>query len=316
MDNERLETHKLMNMLQSVILMAAMAGLLGMIGWLVGGGTGIFMALVITVFSILFSPSLSPRLVLRMYRARPFNQYTAPALYFTVQQLSQRAGLPAPPSLYYIPSTIINAFTIGIGNNAALVMTDGLLRSLNPRELNAVLAHEICHIRNNDTWFMGLADLFSRMTHAFSLMGQILLLINLPLYIYTDMSISWLTVLLLIFAPAISVLIQLALSRTREYDADLDGARISGDPEGLAMALAKIEQYQGGIFERIFFPGKGMPDQQSILRTHPPTEERIRRLRELVPQRVAGGYSELNPLQDHFPEITQRPRWHINGLWY
>lgn len=316
MDNERLESRKLKNLLQSVILMAAMAALLGLIGWLVAGGTGIFMALVIAVFSVLFSPSLSPRLVLRMYRARELDQYSAPPLYFTVQELSQRAGLPQAPMLYYIPSSIINAFTIGIGNNAALAMTDGLLRNLNPRELNGVLAHEICHIRNNDTWFMGLADLFSRMTHAFSLMGQLLLLINLPLILYTDMSISWLTVLLLIFAPTISILIQLAISRTREYEADLDGARISGDPEGLAMALARIEQYQGGIFERIFFPGRGMPDQQSIFRTHPPTEERIRRLRELVPRSVRGGLADLNPLHDYFPEITHRPRWHINGLWY
>jgi heat shock protein HtpX len=133
---------------------------------------------------------------------------------------------------------------------------------------------------------------------------------------------SFLMVLLLLAAPTITSLLQLALSRTREYDADLGAVELTGDPQALASALNKLEQRQGSWLERIFMPGRRQPDP-AILRTHPPTAERIRRLLSLVPQlqrppqtpplsaatRSSGFMADLPPL-------TRRPRWHMNGLWF
>ncbi|NOZ37230.1 MAG: M48 family metalloprotease, partial [Gammaproteobacteria bacterium] len=187
------------------------------------------------------------------------------------------------------------------------------------RETIGVLAHEISHIQNNDMWVMGIADMFSRLTSMLSLFGQLLLLLNLPLIIFSAVSINWMAILILIFAPSLSALAQLGLSRTREYDADLNAARLTGDPEGLARALLKIERQQGSFMERIFLPGRRIPDP-SLLRTHPPTDERVRRLMEL---RHDSAVASMNlPARGFMPDAflehsAQRPpRWHINGLWH
>ena len=137
-------------------------------------------------------------------------------------------------------------------------------------------------MRNNDLWVMGLANMFSRST-SLLLLGPFLLLLNLPLILFSQGMLSWWAILLLIFAPNLSALAQVALSRTREYDADLNAARLTGDPEGLADALAKIERLQGGWLEQILLPGRRVPEP-SLPRTHPDTEERIARLMALNPQ--------------------------------
>ncbi|RMG33662.1 MAG: peptidase M48, partial [Gammaproteobacteria bacterium] len=125
--------------------------------------------------------------------------------------------------------------------------------------------------------------------------------------------------LLLIFAPTLSALAQLALSRTREFDADLNAARLTGDPDGLASALAKIEQLQGNWMERIFLPGRRVPEP-SLLRTHPETSERIRRLMELKAE-MGGGrpqYVDRGPvhLEGLGGPVERPPRWHVSGLWH
>lgn len=277
METTWLWRRKLKHALQSLLLIAVMALLVGVLGWLLAGPAGLILPVVALIMSLLLSPALSPGLILRLINARPLPGDAA--LYRTVGTLAERAGLPTVPMLYYIANPMLNAFTLGNSRNAAIAVTDGLLRALDARELQAVLAHEISHIRNNDIWIMGLAELFSRITAVFSLTGQLLLLINLPLLLLTDMTINWLTILLLLFAPGFSVLIQLALSRLREYDADMEGAALCGDPLALASALDKIERSQGGMFERLFWPRRSEP---SMLRTHPRTAERIRRLRAMA----------------------------------
>jgi heat shock protein HtpX len=215
---------------------------------------------------------------------------------------------------------MLNAFAVGAPNQAAIAVTDGLLRNLTLREVAGVLAHEISHVRSNDLWVMGLADLFSRATSLMSLMGQFLLLLNIPLLLFGQAAINWFVVLLLIFAPNLSALAQLALSRTREYDADLNAARLTGDPEGLARALQKIEHVQGGWLERIFMPGRRVPEP-SLLRTHPQTDERISRL--LALRRQVPRFQE-RILVDSTPDLTsilgrpvvRLPGWHISGLWH
>lgn len=312
--------HAWRNRLQSLLLLAGMAGFLALLGWLLWGGDGLFMLIVIGLLGVLINPAISPRLVMRLYGASPIDYRQAPALGAALSELAERARLPARPELYYVPSRMLNAFAVGSREQSAVAVTDGLLRQLNLREAVGVLAHEISHISSNDLWVMGLADMFSRATSVLSLVGLLLLAVNLPLVLLGGASINWLAIALLVFAPSISALAQLALSRTREYDADLNAARLTGDPESLARALAKIEHAQGGLWERILMPGRRVPEP-SPLRSHPETRERIERLMALKPgvppaMVLPGGWTELD-LRSAFGEpVVRPPRWHISGLWH
>ncbi len=315
--------HALLNQLQTLLLLAVMGLFLAALGWLLWGSDGVVMLTFAGVVATLLNPGVSPRLVMRLYRATPLSPQQAPRLHQALEVLARRAGLPATPRLYYVPSSMVNAFAVGRPDQAAVAVTDGLLHTLDLRETVGVLAHEVSHIRSNDMWVMGLADLFSRLTSTLSLFGQFLLLLNLPLILFGQVGVSWLAIALLIFAPTLSTLAQLGLSRTREYDADLNAARLTGDPEGLARALLKIERVQGGWMERIFLPGRRLPEP-SLLRTHPPTEERVARLRELQlgdderfePLELPGGLSRRPVEEDFGAPLRRPPRWHISGLWH
>ena len=316
------EARKSENLLQSLMLIAGMIALMCALGWFLAGVAGLIGLAAAWLVATFLGPQVSPQLLLRMYRARPLSRGEAPALLAVVTELSRRAGLSCIPALYYIPSRVVNAFSLGRCAAAVIGVTDGLLRTLSMRELAGVLAHEISHIGNNDVWVMGLADMVSRTTTALSWFGQLLLFINLPLLLLGQGTVPWLFVALLIFAPALSTLLQLALARTREYEADLEAARITGDPRGLASALAKLEVMDGSILRRIFFPGRREPDP-SLLRTHPPTEERIRRLLEVEADELAGVPEELAFTDQAFfapehapPVVIRVPSWHITGLWH
>ncbi len=317
MDPALWQQHALANRLQSLLLLALMAGFTALVGWLLWGPDGLVAVLVSVSMLLLLNPALSPRLLMRMYGAQRLTREQAPRLVAMVEALSRRAGLPRAPELYYIPSNLINAFSAGRQDDAVIAVSDGLLKVLDERELTAVLAHEVSHIRSDDTWVMGVADLFSRLTSVLSLFGQLLLLINLPLLLLSNVHINWLAILLLVAAPTLSALAQLGLSRTREYDADLNAVRLTGDPDALASALVKIDRYSGAFLEQILFPGRGLPEP-SWLRTHPATEERVARIMSLKPE-----VEPLLPKGRHsggpgvFPAVQgSSPRWHLNGLWY
>ncbi len=173
---------------------------------------------------------------------------------------------------------------MGSPEDSTICVTDGLLEILDGRELAGVLAHEIGHIAHRDLWIMGLADVMSRLVSLASWVGQFLLFLNLPLVMAGMVHVPWSVVVLLIFAPTLMALVQLGLSRTREYDADRAAAELTGDPDGLVRALVKLDRLTGRFWEEIFLPGRRIPDP-SLLRTHPPTESRVRRLRELDPNR-------------------------------
>jgi len=313
--------HAWRNRLQSLLLLLIMAGFLALLGWLLWGVDGLFVLVSVGVVSVVVNPAISPWLVMRMYGARQLAHHEAPVLCGVLSELSGRAGLASRPGLFYVPSRMLNAFAVGSREQSAIAVTDGLLRQLEMSELVGVLAHEISHIRNNDLWVMSLADLFSRATSLLSLFGQFLMLLNLPLILFSQATINWWAILLLIFAPSLSALAQLALSRTREYDADLNAVSLTGNPDGLARALAKIERVQGGWLERIFLPGRRLPEP-SLLRTHPETEERIARLMALKPKFSGGAYPQLSMVRG--PDIDalfgarvrRSPRWHVSGLWY
>jgi heat shock protein HtpX len=185
------------------------------------------------------------------------------------------------------------------------------------RELAGVLAHELMHIVNQDTRLMAFADLASRITEFLSMAGQLLLLINLPLLLFGQTTLPWIPILLMLAAPTLSALAQLALSRSREYEADLGAAQLTEDPMGLASALNKLESPRHRLLERLLHPGPRIPDP-SLLRTHPPTDERVERLMALTHRDSATADMDLSPrdirrLLAHNP---YRPRWHRNGMWY
>jgi len=319
LNKDEVVKNKLVNFLHTVLLFSVLLTLMVFSGYLLAGSAGVLWAVIAGFFFLFFSPSLSPQLILKMYRASIISIHDAPRLYHIIEELAHRAELPELPRLYYVPSNIMNAFSVGRKGNAAIGVTDGLLRRLDMRELTGVLAHEISHIRNNDMRVMGFADIISRITGLFSNVGQVLLFLNIPLIIIGAVSISWPAIFLLIMAPALSGLMQLAISRTREFDADLDAARLTGDPAGLASALQRMDYYESGIFERIFFPGRSDPNP-SLLRTHPKTQDRVKRLLQLRQERRLEFVPE--PEENFlFPpvmlQISRNPRWRrLSGLWY
>ncbi|WP_305046661.1 zinc metalloprotease HtpX [Geoalkalibacter sp.] len=310
--------HALINRLHTLALLLFLGGYLALLGWLLWGKSGLIWLLLLGGLFALFSPAASPHLVMRLYRARPLGTGEAPQLYRLTHELSRRAGLATPPRLYYLPTAMVNAFAVGTRRHAALGLTSGLLGTLDRRELTGVLAHEISHIRNNDIRVMSLADMATRLTSILSTTGQILLLVYLPMFLFTDMRINWMVVWILLFAPQLSALTQLGLSRVREYQADLFAAELTGDPEGLARALIKLERSQRSLWQ-VLFPGYRIPEP-SLLRTHPATEERVRRLMQLAHSSRSSVNEPFDEGADLWlePVSPQRklPRWHINGLWH
>lgn len=317
-DAERRRQHKRRNILHSGLLLGGMAALVFMSAWSLWGPGIAFWAMIGGLVGFAFSPSLAPELVMRAYRAQPVDRLSFPDAAALVERLSSRAGLTVPPRLYLLPSSTLNAFAAGHRDRAVIAVTDGLLRRLDWREFAAVLAHEISHVRNNDLWLMGLADMLSRLTSLMATIGLFLAALSLPLWLFGQATVPLATLLILILAPIVGSLLQLALSRAREFDADLEAATITRDPAGLASALHKLERYQGRYWEEILLPGRRMPEP-SILRTHPPTEERVARLMSLygeaeAPVLPAGRLAEMLPRG--FMAIDARPRFHASGYWY
>lgn len=305
--------HRLRNALSTLALVLGMASLMGLAGWLLAGPPGVWWAAGLTVLALALTPRLSPRFVLRLYSARPLPRAAAPGLFGLAEALARRAGLPRAPQLFYIPSPAPNAFTVGAGGDVAMALTDGLLRSLDGRELAAVLAHETAHAAGGDLALMNLADVISRVTAALSMAGQFLLVLNLPLLLLGAAPVSWPLVLALVLAPGASALLQLALSRTREFSADAEAARLTGDPLALAAALGKMERFESGFWSRLLLPGNRSP-HPSLLRTHPAHAERIARLKDLAvdPRQQA----PAGPVSLPFPPPRRAPRWRIGGFWY
>lgn len=284
-DGEARRRAKRRNLLHSCVLLVGMVALLVGITWLVLGFELALWALAGWAIALVLSPKVSPGMVLRLYRGRALSPAAFPEGYELIEELCRRAGVSRPPLLYYIPSNMLSAFTLGRRGDVAIAVTDGMLRTLTLRELAGVLAHEISHVANNDLWVMNLADGISRLTGLLAYFGFFLFLFALPLLLLTGNGAPLLISIILVFAPTAMALLQLALSRAREYEADLDAAALTHDPEGLASALAKLERYQARLWEQLFLPGRGMPDP-SLLRTHPRTGDRIERLLALAPKKI------------------------------
>ncbi|WP_043739451.1 zinc metalloprotease HtpX [Thioalkalivibrio nitratireducens] len=318
MDRAELSRHRLGNGVQTVLLLLGLMGLLGVIGTLIGGPWYGLVAMALVVLLYLFHPVVPPALILRLYRASRLQPRHAPALNEVLHELARRAELPSVPALYYLPIPLMNAFSVGDRREAAIALSDGLLQRLTLREIVAVLGHEVSHIAHNDLRTMTFADLSSRVTGLLSLLGLFLLAVNLPLVVLGGATISWMAIALLVFAPTLSALLQLGLARSREYQADLGAVALTGDPKGLALALARLEQAQGALWEQVLLPGRRVPEP-SWLRTHPPTEQRIARLMALESRSERYPRSALAGAYDPrtLPRTGVRgPRWRIGGLWF
>ena len=308
--------HKLRNLLHTWLLAGGGVLLLVATATALLGPDGVLWALVLGGISLLTATGVSPQMVLRMYGARPIHAAEFPQGWAVLHELAEKAGLPAVPRLHYVPSRVLNAFAVGRPDNAAVAVTDGLIRGLTLRQLRSVLAHEISHIRNGDLRVMALADVVSRMTGMMSAVGLFMLFLNLPYLAAERVPVPWAGILLLMAAPTLGSLLQLALSRAREYEADFDAAGLTGDPEGLASALMLLERRQGALWE-LAMPGVRIPDP-SLLRSHPRTEARVARLMALD-----GKPGRLPEVDDPRPRIGRSivpvirgPRRRATGLWF
>ena len=275
--------NKLVYAFKTCFFMGLILSVLGLTGWLLAGGFGALAALGLGVFFLLFaSEALSSSLVMRLYGASPLDYAEAPGLYRILENLSRRASLAVLPRLYFLDSPEPNAFAVGRGGEAGIALSRGLLSRLERDEVAGVLAHEISHLAADDGRLLSMADSLRRLTRVLSFAGQIGLLIFLPVLLFRGESPSLLAFLLLAVSPGLSYLLLLSLTRTREYEADANAALLTGDPLALARALRKIS-YEPRTLLDIFFPSRGRSAEiPEALRTHPNTEERIRRLNEMA----------------------------------
>ncbi len=277
------------NLLKTAVLMAAITALFMAIGAMIGGRAGMTIALLLALGMNFFSYWFSDKMVLRMYNAREVDASTAPQFYRMVQELAQRAELPMP-RVYLIDEQAPNAFATGRDpEHAAVAATTGILRVLSERELRGVMAHELAHVKHRDILISTISA---------TMAGAISMLANFAMFFggrdengRPANPLAGLAVALL--APLAASLIQMAISRAREFEADRGGAEISGDPQSLASALDKIHRYAQGI---PLGPAEAHPETAQMMimnplsgsglaglfSTHPPTEERIARLMELA----------------------------------
>lgn len=313
------------NLAQAGLLLLSVLVLVAVPTVLLWGTAGLFVAGALALLVWPVSLSLPPEAVMRLYQAMPVPRDES-QLSSLVDVLSFRAELPRRPDLYVIPSMTLNAFAAGSRERPAIAVTEGLLRRLSLAETAGVLAHEMAHIRNNDLLVLGLADVVTRVLQLMSYAALGLALFNVFATVTGGDPISWWAVLLLYLAPALFSLVQLALSRAREFEADRIAAALTGDPEALASAVRRLETYTGHFWEDLMLPvpGRRVP-HPSLLRSHPETEERVRRLLAL------DGAPEADEAVRHAPLVIveqpmfslvgygpgdMRPRYRWPGLWF
>lgn len=280
------------NLFKTAVLMAAIVALFGAIGAMLGGASGMLLALAFAAAMNVWAYWNSADMVLRMYNAQEVDESSAPHFYRMIRDLTQRAGLPMP-RVYIIDEAQPNAFATGRNpEHAAVAATSGILRMLSERELRGVMAHELAHVRHRDILISTISA---------TMAGAISALANFAMFFggrgedgRPANPIAGILVALL--APLAAALIQMAISRSREFEADRGGAEICGDPRALADALAKIERYAQGLSLPVAeahpetaqmmiinpLAGDGL---SGLFRTHPATAERIARLMSMISNR-------------------------------
>ena len=281
-----------MNTIKTVIFMSVLTVLVVLAGNLIGGQTGMFFAFLFAVVMNFGSYWFSDKIVLKMYGAVEIDRSQSPFLFDMVERLAQKAQIPMP-KLYVINDATPNAFATGRNpNHAAVAVTSGITGLLSNSELEGVIAHELAHIKNRDILIGAVASTFA---------GAITMLANMAQWAMIfggrddeDNSLIG-SLVLIIVAPIAATMLQLAISRSREYIADASGAKISGNPLGLASALQKLSGYNsqksvdaaGPATAHMFIVnplrGGGIT---KLFSTHPPIEERVKKLQEIAAGRA------------------------------
>ncbi|MEN2977042.1 zinc metalloprotease HtpX [Tistrella bauzanensis] len=294
-----------MNHIRTALLLAAMTGLFMAVGYLIGGGGGMMVALAIAVVMNGVAWWNADKMVLRMYGARPVDQRSAPDLHAMVARLAANAGLPMP-TLYIIDEAQPNAFATGRSpEKGAVAVTRGLLQALSPDEVAGVVAHELAHIRNRDTLIMTVTSVIA---------GAIAMLANFAFFFGGSRdengngnALGFVGVLLVsLLAPFAAALVQMAISRSREYEADRIGADICGRPDWLASALERLEYASRRVVNghaehnpasaNLFIVNPLKSNAiDSMFRTHPTTADRVARLRAMVPGAGAARTATATP---------------------
>ena len=285
-----------MNYLRTAILLAGLTALFMAVGYLIGGGTGMMIALVIAAATNLFSYWNSDKLVLSMHQAQEVDEQSAPEFVAIVRELAQRADLPMP-RVYLMDSAQPNAFATGRNpQHAAVCATTGLLNTLNRDEVAGVIGHELGHVRNHDTLTMTIT---ATIAGAISMLAQLGMFFGRRRDNNSGLGIVG-SLLMLVLAPLAAMIVQMAISRTREYAADNLGARISGQPDALASALVKISSVAetvpndtagshpatAPLFIVNPLSGHGV---DNLFSTHPSTENRVAALDRLSREMGLGG---------------------------
>ena len=282
-----------MNNVKTVVLLGSLTGLLMLIGGYFGGRNGIVIAFLFAMVLNFGSYWFSDRIVLKMYRAREVTEADAPDLYSLVKNLALRAGLPMP-RLYVIPGNTPNAFATGRNeHHAAVAVTEGILGLLNRDELEGVLSHELTHIKNHDILIGSIAATIAGAIMMLASMARWAAIFGIGRDDDDEGGGMIGLIVMAILAPIAATVIQMAISRSREYLADEGGARISGKPFGLASALEKlsysskntpvtINPSTAHLFIVKPFSGRSV---MNLFSTHPPIEKRVERLRRMRPDR-------------------------------
>jgi heat shock protein HtpX len=280
------------NTIKTALLLGALTGLLMLIGGLIGGRGGVYIAFIFALILNFGSYWFSDKIVLKMYRAQEVSESYAPDLFNIVRNLALKAGLPMP-KIFIIPEETPNAFATGRNENHAVVaVTDGILRLLSKEELEGVIAHELSHIKNKDMLISSIAATIAGAIVMLAHMAQWAAIFGGGRNDDEDSGGGIVGLIAMaILAPLAATVIQMALSRSREYIADASGARITKNPYGLASALEKLTRASQVIpmnanpsTAHLFIvnplTGKSL---MHIFSTHPPLEERIARLRSMKP---------------------------------
>ncbi len=294
------------NIIQFWLLLLLMAGYCyALASWVLGANIALVILLVMLLL-LSFNPLVSPALLLRIHGAQKLPWQMAPDLFRLTERLAKRAHLAHVPQLYYLPSSSMNAFTTGSGHNAVIALSAGLLQQLNFKQIIGVIAHEMSHIRHKDMRILGFVATFSELARTLALVGLIMLLLSLPSIVMGTITIGLIPLLLMVFTPMISALIELAIMRNREFDADISAAELLGDPRPLIEALAILDQ-QASSWERYF----AIERPNRLFNTHPETKERIRRLAELEQRPLyhdafGNVLNQIFDIEQHFPRPKKR----------
>ena len=306
------------NLVQAGLLLAAFAGLLVLALWPGLGAMAIIIALLAAVGIVALAVRSAPETLMQIYGARPYQAGDLAQFDRLTAELATRAGV-RPPRLYVVPSMLLSAFSVGSPQRSAIAVTEGLLRRLTMREIAAVLAREVSLAQRGDLFALSIADLVTRAAQALYFLGFGLAALNVWRMIAGDELVSWWSVALLILTPALINILQLALSRSREFEADRAAALLTGDPLGLASAVSRLDAPSGDPLEDLIppVPARKVP-LPSMLRYPPPAERRIARLNALQvppmpPLDIADG--PRISLVGVGP-IEMRPRYRWPGIWF